>query len=206
MTTMSALPTRLVRRLRVRGTDLDSTEPTFHGIIGYTDDTRGWDPRFGALSSPIDSDTARARHFGRREWSCVLRSSGRIVVVAQLTNGELRVMRFDGADSHVEETREFHPIDDQLWLRSIKRVNAAPVGSSTITDWFTWVRPGTSATWTRFDAVSPQGRQFELRLEWDAAGNWFAAPAWDQYEHLIEPTDLLARLWPESAGATAFSS
>jgi hypothetical protein len=201
--TMSAFASRLVRRLRDRSDAIDLTEPTFQGIVGYSDDARGWDPSRRSLTAPIDADTARARHYGRRSWSCVLRSSGRLVVVAQLTTGELRVMRFDGTDSYVEETREFHPVDDQLWLRSIKRVNgseATAPAENIVTDWFTWVRPNTSATWTRFDATSPQGRQHELRLEWDPAGNWFAVPAWDDYDQLVEPSDLLARLWPESVG------
>ncbi len=206
---MSDFATRLVRRLRDRAESVDLTGPAFHGTIGYSDDTRGWDPRTKAVSTPIDAEAARARHFGRRAWSCVLRRSGRLVVVAQLTTGELRVMRFDGTDSYVEETREFHPTDGRLWLRSIKRVNGdettAPA-SALVTDWFTWVGPGTTATWTRFDARSPQGRRQELRLDWEPEGNWFAVPAWDDYDHLIEPTDLLSRLWPEAAGLPAIAS
>ena len=209
MVTMSDFATRLVRRLRDRNGPIRLVEPTYHGIVGYCDDTRGWNPRTGALSSPIDADAARGRHFGRQPWSCVLRRSGRLVVVAQLTTGELRVMRFDSSDSFAEEIREFHPVDGRLWLRSIKRVNGneatVPV-PALVTDWFTWVRPGTSATWTRFDAASPQGRQHELRLDWDPAGNWFAVPAWDDYDHLVEPSDLLSRLWPEAAGLPAIAS
>lgn len=206
---MSDFATRLVRRFRVRGASDGQSEPAFHGTIGYSDDTKGWDPRTQALSVPIDSDEARARHFGRRSWSCVLRRSGRVVVVAQQTTGELRVKRFDATSAYAEEIREFHPSEGRLWLRSIKRVNgdeASAPAEALVTDWFTWVGPGTTATWTRFDARSPQGRQHEFRLDWDPEQNWFEVPAWDEYDHLIEPTDLLARLWPEAAGLPTVAS
>lgn len=209
MVTMSDFATRLVRRLRVRGASVDVTEPAFHGTLGYSDDTKGWNPRTQALSVPIDAEEARARHFGRRSWSCVLRRSGRVVVVAQQTTGELRVMRFDTTSTFAEETREFHPVDGRLWLRSIKRVNGDETTVPTtdlVTDWFTWVGPGTTATWTRFDAQSPQGRQQEFRLDWNPEANWFPVPAWDEYDHLVEPSDLLSRLWPEAGGLPALAS
>ena len=208
-TAMSVLSTRLVQRLRDRSSQSVSADPLYQGVVGYTDDTKGWNPTARALTSPIDAAAAHDLHLGTRGWSCVLRSSGRLVVVAHHPAGEIRVMRYDATDAFVVETRQFHPVDDRLWLRSIKRVNGDEARTQPhllVTDWFTWVRPHTTATWTRFDHRSPQGRQHEIRLEWDPTGNWFTHPERDAYDTLVEPTDLLARLWPESTELPVIAS
>jgi hypothetical protein len=198
---MSMLSSRLVDRLRHRADPHTTGEPLFEGTIGFTADTVGWDRSHQRLSESIDEATARSRHVSGRPWSCVMRSSGRVIVVANHTTGEVKVSRYDSTDSFVVEIREFRPVDDRLWLRSIKRMNGDERTTPTdemITDWFTWVRPATTATWTRFDHRSPQGRAEELRLDWDADANWYDLPEWGQLAQFAEPSDLLARLWPES--------
>ena len=191
--------TRRLARLR-RSVDIDLTdEATIHGVLGYTTDARGWDPSTADLTAPVDEATARALHHGGRTVSQVSRVDGRVVVVVLSSTGGIKISRFDPTDTFAVEVREFHLVDDRVWLRSIKRVDGDErvLGAErVVTDWFTWVRPDTTATWTRFDWQSPQGRPQELRLDWDADANWFTSPTFGEYDHLVEPSDLLARLWP----------
>ncbi|MGY6502032.1 MAG: hypothetical protein ACXIVQ_14210 [Acidimicrobiales bacterium] len=186
---------------RLRRPTVDLTDTPVDGIIGYTLDARGWDPDSDDLTTPVDEDTARALHRGGRTVSQVVRSRGRLVVVSVRPTGQIDVARYDATGTYPAQVRDFRVIDDRVWLRSIKQVSgdertAAP--GAVITDWFTWVQPDTTATWTRFDRRSPQGRAHELRLDWDPADNWFALPAFGDYVGLVEPADLLPRLWPSA--------
>lgn len=194
------LSSRLAQLRRTDSVDL-TDEPAFHGLIGYTTDARGWDPATATLTVPVDAATARALHQGGRTVSQVSRCNGHLVVVTLSSSGEIKVGRFDRSDTYAAEIREFRLVEDRVWLRSIKLTNGDEQvhgPDRIVTDWFTWVQPDTTATWTRFDQRSPQGRAQELRLDWDPAANWFAVPTFGDYEHLIEPPGLLARLWPSA--------
>jgi hypothetical protein len=129
----------------------------------------------------------------------VRRDGGQVIVISFMHGHEVRVTRYDPSGTVPIEVREFREFNDRLWLRGIKRTNAgaSEPDDQRITDWFTWVRPDTTATWTRFDHESPQGRAHELHLDWDASDHWYERPLFGEYHELVGPPDLLRQLWPD---------
>ena len=150
---------------------------------------------------PIDAAAARAAHLGGRTYATVRRESGGLIVVAFVNHHEITVSRYESSETVPIETREFREVDGRLWLRGIKRCNGRHTvpADQQVNDWFTWVRPDTTATWTRFDHTSPQGRPHEVRLEWDPTAHWFDRPTFGDDAELIGASNLLELLWP-SAG------
>lgn len=203
---MITLGTRLGRRRR-RSDDDDrgALGLLTSEVLGYSGSAAGWDPVRQQLTNEIRPDVARAAHLGGRSYSVVRRDNGQVVVVGFQHGHEVKVTRYDQSGTVAVETREFREFNDRLWLRGIKRTNGGDGLSdeARVTDWFTWVRPDTTATWTRFDHESPQGRPHELALDWDAEQHWYDRPSFGDYEALIGPADLLRQLWP-SAEPLAF--
>lgn len=193
-----ALTARLGFRRRRDDDRADAIDLVTSDVVGYSADARGWDPRTQRVVHPVDTDTAHAAHLGGRSYAVVRREAGQIVVIGVRGDQEIHVTRFDQSGTVPVEAREFRELDGRLWLRGIKRTNGGdgvPVDRR-ITDWFTWVGPDTSASWTRFDAASPQGRSHEVRLDWPADRHWFDWPAFGAYESLTGQADRLRRLWP----------
>lgn len=168
-------------------------------FLGYSADGRGWDPAGQRLIDPVEGDVAHSAHLSGRAYAAVRRDGGQVIVVSLLGRHEARVTRFDQSGTVPVEIREFREVDDRLWLRGIKRTNGGDTvpADQQITDWFTWVRPDTSATWTRFDQQSPQGRAHELRLDWNPGAHWYDHPAFGDYDELVGEANLLGRLWPD---------
>jgi hypothetical protein len=197
---MIALGSRLGRRRR-RDDSPNVIDLLSSQLVGYSTDPSGWDGAHQRLMDGVSPDVARAAHLGGRSYSVVRRDAGQIVVVGFANGHEVRVSRYDQSGTVPVEVREFREFNDRLWLRGIKRTNGGD-GVPTharVTDWFTWVRPDTTATWTRFDHESPQGRPLEIALDWDADRHWYERPSFGHYDGLIGPNDLLKQLWPEVA-------
>ncbi len=194
-----ALTARLGLRRRRDDDRADAIDLLNSEVLGHSADGRGWDPRNQWIVDPIDADTARAAHLGGRSYAVIRRDGGHIVVVGVKGTQEIHVTRFDQSGTVPVEIREFRETEGRLWLRGIKRTNGGPgvPESRRVTDWFTWVGPDTSASWTRFDADSPQGRSHEVRLDWPADPHWFDWPSFGSYEELTGEADLLRRVWPD---------
>ena len=194
-----ALTARLGLRRR-RDADDSAIDLLSSRLLGYSADGRGWDPSGQRLIYPVEPDTAHAAHLAGRAYAAVRRDAGQIVVVSVLGRHEVKVTRFDQSGTVPAEVREFHELDDRLWLRGIKRCNGGSTvpADQQVTDWFTWVGPDTSATWTRFDHRSPQGRSHELRLDWNPADHWYDHPTFGDYDALIGEPNVLAQLWPDA--------
>jgi hypothetical protein len=197
---MIALGTRLgKRRRRDTDDDLGAIDLLSSALVGYSADAIGWDSAGHRLIDEVRPDVARAAHLGGRCYSMVRRDNGQVIVVGFAHAHEVKVTRYDQSGTVPMEVRELREFNDRLWLRGIKRTNGGTTvpPEARITDWFTWVRPDTTATWTRFDHQSPQGRAQELALEWDPTHHWFERPTFGDYADLIGPSDLLRQLWPD---------
>jgi hypothetical protein len=194
---VTALSSRIGRRRR-RDDEVGAIDLLSSDLVGYSGDATGWDLRHQCLVNEIRPDVARAAHLGGRTYSVVRRDAGQVIVVSFVHGHEVKVTRHDQSGTVPIEVREFREFNDRLWLRGIKRTNGGDSvpADRRVTDWFTWVRPDTTATWTRFDHDSPQGRAQELVLEWDPAPHWYDRPAFADYAELIGPSDLLRQLWP----------
>jgi hypothetical protein len=197
---MIALGTRLARRRR-RDDEVGAIDLLSSDLVGYSADPTGWDAHSQSVVDEMRPDVARAAHLGGRTYAAVRRDAGQIIVVSFVHGHEVKVSRYDQSGTVAIEVREFREFNDRLWLRGIKRTNGSDSlpAHQRVTDWFTWVRPDTTATWTRFDADSPQGRAHEIALEWDPSTHWYDRPTFGDYAPLIGPPDLLRQLWPDVA-------
>jgi len=195
---MMALGTRIARRRRRDDDSAGAIDLLTSELLGYSGSAAGWDPSRQQLTDEVRPDVARAAHLGGRRYSVVRRDNGQVIAVGFLHGHEVKVTRYDQSGTVPVEIREFREFNDRLWLRGIKRTNGGESlpEEHRITDWFTWVRPDTTATWTRFDHTSPQGRPHELALDWSPDDHWYDRPSFGDYEALIGPPDLLRQLWP----------
>lgn len=183
-----------------RRSDTDDLQVIASPLLGYSGDPLGWHPGSHSLLAPITTSTAMTNHLTGRAYARVERHAHELIVVSIVNHHEIRVTRYDHTASVPVEFREFRESDGRLWLRGIKRTNAAPWVPHTrqITDWFTWVRPATTATWTRFDASAPQGREVARRTDWSPEPHWYDRVTFGDYTELIGHANLLRELWPEA--------